>query len=173
MFRTSATTRLPPSHDFLFHIMSHLRSIRALRSSTFSSSIASRFHCRRFFSSNPNHVNPKATQKIRSRLVRLNSKLPSWLHRYTSPLINAPLTHISAFLFLHELTAIVPLFALAGTFHYAQWLPPYISEGKWVSDGVEKFGGYFRRKGWLGDEEKARRYRWWGRGEGGLRVVVE
>lgn len=41
-----------------------------------------------------------------------------------------------------------------------------------MSEGVEKFGNYFRRKGWLGEEEGVRG-RWWGRGEGGVRVVVE
>lgn len=148
-------------------------SLVGLRSPIFSPSISLRFSCRRFFSSNPDPVGPEAIHKVRSRLLRLNSKLPSSLQRYTSSLIHAPLTHISAFLFLHELTAVVPLLSLTGIFHYAQWLPPYISEGKWVSDGVEKFGGYFRRKGWLGNEEKARRYKWWDRGEGGLKVVVE
>lgn len=67
----------------------------------------------------------------------------------------------------------VPLFGLAATFHYTQWMPPFISEGKWVSDGVEKFGNYFRKKGWLGEEGKAKRFKWWGRGEGGTRIVVE
>jgi hypothetical protein len=51
-------------------------------------------------------------------------------------------------------------------------MPPFISEGKWVSDGVEKFGGHFRKKGWLGDEGRGR-WKWWGRGEGGVRIVVE
>ena len=51
-------------------------------------------------------------------------------------------------------------------------MPVWISEGKWVSDGVEKFGRWGRRRGWLG-QEGDRRERWWGRGEGGLRVVVE
>ena len=146
---------------------------RALRSTIASPSIHLRFNCRRFFSVRPDHVNSEAARKTRSRLTRLTSRLPRFLQRYTSPLISAPLTHISAFLLLHELTAIVPLFTLAGIFHYTQWLPPYISEGKWISNGVEKFGNYFRRKGWLGDEEYARRHRWWGRGEGGVRVVVE
>lgn len=98
--------------------------------------------------------------------------MPRFLQRYTTPLRNAPLSSIIAFLLLHELTAIVPLFGLAATFHYSHWLPPYISEGRYVSEGVEKFGNYFRRKGWLGEEEGVRG-RWWGRGEGGVRVVVE
>lgn len=111
-------------------------------------------------------------QKTWSRVERVTSKLPKFLQRYTAPLVNAPLTHISAFLVLHEVTAVVPILGFAAIFHYTNWLPPYISEGKWVNDGVQKFGNYFRRKGWLGSEE-TRRSRWWGKGEGGLRVVIE
>ena len=127
---------------------------------------------RRPFSVKPDDLKPEASEKTRSRVVRITSRLPKFLQRYTTPLINAPLTHISAFLLLHELTAVVPLFGLAATFHHTNWMPPFISEGKWVSDGMEKFGSYFRKKGWLG-EEKARKYKWWGRGEGGTRIVVE
>lgn len=125
------------------------------------------------FSTKPDDIKPEASQKTRSRIVRITSRLPKFLQGYTTSLINAPLTHISAFLLLHELTAVVPLFGLAATFHYTKWMPPFIGEGKWVSDGVEKFGSYFRKKGWLGEEGKARRYKWWGRGEGGTRIVVE
>lgn len=47
-----------------------------------------------------------------------------------------------------------------------------------MAEGVEKFGRYFRRKGWLGAEVDeyggaARRGKWWGRGEGGVRILVE
>ena len=62
-------------------------------------------------------------------------------------------------------------------------MPPFISEGKWVADGVEKFGNWFRKKGWIGDVpavsedgEEGKRGRtgvWWSRGEGSVRVVVE
>ena len=124
---------------------------------------------RRLYSSNPD---PNVSQKTRSRAERITSRLPKFLQKYTTPLINAPLTHITAFLVLHELTAVVPLLGLAGVFHYTNWLPPYISEGKWVTDGVKKFGNYFRRKGWLGHDASSR-YKWWGRGEGGVRIVVE
>lgn len=127
---------------------------------------------RRLYSSNPTRLNPDSSQKARSRVERITSRLPKFLHRYTTPLFNAPLTHISAFLLLHELTAVVPLLGLAGIFHYTQWLPPFISEGKWVCDGVEKFGNYFRKKGWL-RHDQATEYKWWERGEGGVRVVVE
>jgi len=98
--------------------------------------------------------------------------VPRFLSKYTTAVRHAPITHITSFLLLHELTAILPIFALAGFFHYSRWMPPFIGEGRWVSDGVEKFGNYFRRKGWLGNEKK-RRYKWWGRGEGTTRIVVE
>ena len=120
----------------------------------------------------PGKSDLNSQQKTRSRVERVTSRLPKFLLRYTDPLVNAPLTHISAFLVLHEVTAVVPILGLATIFHYTNWLPPYISEGQWVNDGVQKFGDYFRKKGWLG-HEKTRRFRWWGKGEGGLRVVVE
>lgn len=137
------------------------RSAHALRG--FTRSPRWRFHS--------SHPEPPAS-RTRSRIERITSRLPRFLQKYTTPLVKAPLTHITAFLVLHELTAVVPLLGLAGIFHYTKWLPPYISEGRWVSDGVEKFGNYFRKKGWLGRDASSR-YRWWGRGEGGVRIVVE
>ncbi|KAI9834578.1 MAG: hypothetical protein M1819_002954 [Sarea resinae] len=137
---------------------------------------------RRLFSTKPDDVHPSAARQAQSRLDRILARLPRFLHRYTNPLRTAPLTHITSFLLLHELTAIIPLFGLAAAFHYTNYLPPYISEGRWVSDGVEKFGNYFRRKGWIEEEgdvgedgKKKRGFRgkWWGRGEGGVRIVVE
>ena len=127
---------------------------------------------RRPYSSSPDRIKLDASQKARSRFERVTSRLPKFLRTCTTPLVHAPLTHVSAFLLLHEVTAVLPLLGLAGVFHYTQWMPPYISEGKWVSDGVEKFGNYFRKKGWLGHDQ-ASRYKWWGRGEGGVRIVVE
>lgn len=129
-------------------------------------------HRRYLFNKPVDHAS-ETSGKTRSRVEKINSRLPRFLQQYTKPLITAPVTHISAFLLLHELTAVVPLLGLAGIFHYTRWLPPYISEAKWVSTGVEKFGRYFRRKGWLGEEGVARRDRYWGLSEKGVRVVVE
>lgn len=116
-----------------------------------------------------------STQPQPSHLARIEARLPRFLHRHTTPLRNAPISHITAFLLLHELTAIVPLFGLAAAFHYFNWLPPFLAEGRWVKDGTEKFGRYLRRKGWIEDEarEGAQSGKWYGRGEGGVRVVVE
>lgn len=81
-------------------------------------------------------------------------------------------------------------------FHYFDWLPPFIAEGAIAKAGVERFGKYLRKKGWIHDEdaagaidvaagevgvgEDAKKGRlrggagkWWGRGEGGVRLAVE
>ena len=88
-----------------------------------------------------------------SRLDRLLNRLPRFLHPYTTNLRSAPVSHIIAFLILHELTAIIPLFGLTALFHYADWIPGVggsVGEEGYVSEGVERFGRYFRRKGWFG-----------------------
>ncbi|PSN74530.1 hypothetical protein BS50DRAFT_567353 [Corynespora cassiicola Philippines] len=118
------------------------------------------------------------------RIERFNRRLPRFLHKYTNALATAPLSHITSFLILHEITAIVPLLGLAATFHYTHWLPPWFAEGTWVLQGVERFGKYFKRKGWIRSDEASeaerevqvemrRRDHAWNIGEGGVRLVVE
>jgi hypothetical protein len=94
-----------------------------------------------------------------SRVDRINRRLPKFLHKHTRALGTAPLSHITSFLILHELTAIIPLFSLAAYFHYTHWLPSWFAEGAFVLSGVERFGRYFRRKGWIrsGEAEEAQR----------------
>jgi hypothetical protein len=73
------------------------------------------------------------------------------------------LTHVVAFLTLHEITAVVPLLGLFGLFHYTDFVPiGYMTEhyGAYVKEGLRRFERYFRRKGWFGfgeegDGEKA------------------
>ena len=115
------------------------------------------------------NANDAATQ--RSRIERLESRLPRFLQRVVTPVRNAPVSHITSFLILHEITAVVPLVGLTAAFHYFNWLPPYISELKWFKEGTEKFGKYLRKKGWIKQEKKTGR--WFGRGESGVRIVVE
>lgn len=62
---------------------------------------------------------------------------------------------MTAFLILHELTAIVPLLALFGLFHYYADVGPIEAwmrghYGAYVSQGTERFERYFRRKRWFG-----------------------
>ncbi|KAK3308763.1 uncharacterized protein B0T15DRAFT_382743, partial [Chaetomium strumarium] len=96
------------------------------------------------------------------RVERILSRLPRPLQRYATRLRGAPLTHVAAFLVLHEITAVVPLLGLFGLFHYAvagahlpvEWLMR--NYGGYVEEGVSRFERYFRRKGWFGfgeDEE--------------------
>lgn len=106
-----------------------------------------------------------------SRISRIESRLPRFLSRIVTPLRAAPLSHISAFLILHEITAVVPIFGLTTYFHYYNWLPPYISEWKWVSEYTVKLGNYLRKRGWINEEKRSGR--WFGRGETGTRIVVE
>ena len=105
------------------------------------------------------------------RVARIESRLPRFLQRIVTPLRNAPVSHVTAFVILHEITAVVPLFGLAAVFHYSNWLPPYISEGKWVQEGTEKFGKWLKKRGLITAEKSSGK--WWGRGEGGMRIVIE
>ncbi|CAK7268578.1 hypothetical protein SEPCBS119000_003132 [Sporothrix epigloea] len=106
----------------------------------------------RSYSTEPPH-SPSPT----SRAQRILSRLPPSMQKYTRQLKNAPVSHIAAFLILHELTAIVPLIGLFGLFHYAAGsgrLVPldYMMQhyGGQVADGVRRFEKYFRRKEWFG-----------------------
>ncbi|KAJ4346432.1 uncharacterized protein N0V89_010361 [Didymosphaeria variabile] len=125
---------------------------------------------------------PPIAPNSQSRIERFNRRLPKFLHKYTNALGSAPVSHITAFLILHEITAIVPLLGLAATFHYTHWLPGWFTEGAWALQGVERFGKYFKRKGWIRSEEASEaelevemrtRDKAWDIGEGGVRLVVE
>ncbi|KAK5941098.1 hypothetical protein PMZ80_006375 [Knufia obscura] len=139
---------------------------------------------------------PSTASATVSHFDRFIARTPTnFLRTRLQVLKNAPLTTITSFLLLHEITAVVPLFGLAGAFHYYQWLPPFFAEGTWVLKGVTLFGNYFRRKGWISSSDAAsaksaaeqghaenveRRStkkdvigKWWNRGEGGTRWVIE
>lgn len=117
---------------------------------------------------------------------------------YAGRLRSAPLSHVVAFLVLHELTAVVPLLGLFGLFHYggASAAPiGYMMEhyGAYVREGAARFERYFTRKGWFGfgredgDGEAAARgirgnddgegdaavMRRWEGSDGKYRIVVE
>ncbi|KAK4137506.1 hypothetical protein BT67DRAFT_363388, partial [Trichocladium antarcticum] len=131
-----------------------------------------------------------------SRIDRVLSRLPPRLRKYTARLRGAPVTHVAAFLVLHEVTAVVPLLGLFGLFHYTEHVPvAYMLAhyGGYVREGVGRFERWFRRRGWFGfgeggggggggGEEKKRGNRGQGEDEGVMelwerdpryRVVVE
>ncbi|KAE8380828.1 hypothetical protein BDV26DRAFT_290090 [Aspergillus bertholletiae] len=103
--------------------------------------------CRRRFSTPPASPTPKDST---SRLRKLNDRLPSFLRVYTTPLLGAPGTHITSFLILHEITAIIPLFGLVTAFHYGNWLPDLTSSNAF-EEGTRRFGRWLRKRGWVED----------------------
>ena len=79
------------------------------------------------------------------------------MQRYTARLRGAPVSHVAAFLILHEITAVVPLLGLFGLFHYTNLVPiDYMMGhyGGYVSEGARRFEKYFRRKGYFGFGEE-------------------
>ncbi|RAH73742.1 uncharacterized protein BO66DRAFT_288654, partial [Aspergillus aculeatinus CBS 121060] len=91
---------------------------------------------------------PAAPKDLRARLQRFNDRLPPFLRTYTTPLLGAPATHVTSFLILHELTAIVPLFGLAAAFHYGNWLPD-LTASESFQQGTQRFQRWLRKKGWV------------------------
>lgn len=121
----------------------------------------------RSFSSTPPPGPSKDTisvSRTQSRLRRLNDRLPRFLRAYTTPLLGAPVTHITSFLILHEITAVVPLFGLVAAFHYGSnnntWISLSLPDrggggsfGTAFDEGVSRFGRWLRKKGWVGEED--------------------
>ncbi|POS80596.1 hypothetical protein DHEL01_v201017 [Diaporthe helianthi] len=100
-----------------------------------------------------------AASKQQSRADRILSRLPRSMQGYAGRLRSAPLSHVVAFLVLHEITAVVPLLGLFGLFHYggASAAPiGYMMEhyGDYMRDGTARFERYFTRKGWFGFGEE-------------------
>ncbi|KAJ5469947.1 hypothetical protein N7530_007304 [Penicillium desertorum] len=101
----------------------------------------------------PSQISPNGT---RSRLRRFNDRLPRFLRTYTTPLFGAPVTHITSFLILHEMTAILPLFGLVGAFHYGTWMPDLASqtsETNAFDEGAARFGRWLKKKGWVDESD--------------------
>jgi Hypothetical protein FLILHELTA len=148
---------------------------------------------RRFASEGPSKPRlppkPPFQERTRQRLDSWITRSPRFFKPTLSALRDAPASYIVSFAILHELTAVIPLAGLFWYFHHYRWLPPYFAEGKWAVEGVEKFGRYFRRKGWITEQEEAKveedtrtgrakqvqkRVSWfWDNGEHTSRVVVE
>ncbi|KAI1214753.1 uncharacterized protein F4807DRAFT_466230 [Annulohypoxylon truncatum] len=119
----------------------------------------------RFQSSKPHNPTPSSspsssssssaqkTQRARLILDRASRFVPRRLHPYLQRLRTAPFSHVAAFLALHELTALAPLFGLAYLFHSADWVPTAWVFGPWAAwaeEGLSRYMGYFRKKGWFG-----------------------
>lgn len=99
---------------------------------------------------------PSGKSSPESRFSRLVSRSPKFLQPWLAPIVNAPASHIVSFIVLHELTAVIPVAGLAAVFHTTGWLPSWFGEGKWVKEGLEKYGRYARKKGWVTDVQEKR-----------------
>ncbi|KAJ5563005.1 hypothetical protein N7535_002549 [Penicillium sp. DV-2018c] len=116
---------------------------------------------RRTISTPPSPSQPPKTSQTnpndsRSRLRRFNDRLPRFLRTYTTPLLGAPVTHITSFLILHEITAILPLFGLVAAFHYGAWMPNLASEtgeANAFDEGAARFGRWLKKKGWVNEDD--------------------
>ncbi|KAI1818180.1 hypothetical protein GGS20DRAFT_393900 [Poronia punctata] len=92
----------------------------------------------------------KRTDRILTRASRF---LPHRLRTSLQNLRSAPLSHIGAFLILHEITAVLPIFGLTYLFHAMDWVPTSWVLGPWAAwaeDGLKKYVPYFRKKKWFG-----------------------
>ena len=69
------------------------------------------------------------------------ARLPRALRPYAKHFTNSPGSHITAFLLLHEITAIVPFAGIFAFLHFSEYTPPGLP-GEWIQQGVEKWGSY-------------------------------
>lgn len=117
--------------------------------------------CPRRYLSTPPSPQPgrsaaSSSKDVRSKLRMSNDRLPRFLRKFTTPLLGAPVTHVTSFLILHEITAILPLFGLVGAFHYGNWMPDLSSssdEGNAFDEGTARFGRWLRKKGWVEESD--------------------
>lgn len=71
------------------------------------------------------------------------------------------MSHVAAFLVLHEVTAIVPLVAFFAVLHWGaerlpldEWIGRAGKLGEWVEEGKVRGERFLRRRGWLKEDEK-------------------
>ncbi|TGJ79527.1 hypothetical protein E0Z10_g9234 [Xylaria hypoxylon] len=106
--------------------------------------------------SNPNSTTPK-THRISQILTSASRFLPKRLQTSLQNLRSAPISHVGAFLILHEITAILPIFGLTYAFYAFDWVPTSWVLGPfagWAEDGLKKYAPYFRKKHWFGLKDK-------------------
>ena len=123
----------------------------------FRSQVAQKLPSRRALTTPPNlSPAPPPPKDARTRLRQFNDRLPKFLRTYTTPLLGAPVTHVTSFLILHEITAVVPLFGLVAAFHYGTWMPDLSSgseEHNAFDEGATRFGRWLKKKGWVDESD--------------------
>ncbi|TGZ84243.1 hypothetical protein EX30DRAFT_338786 [Ascodesmis nigricans] len=64
------------------------------------------------------------------------SRLPARLQPYAQRFKDQPASHITAFLVLHEVTAIVPLLGLVGLFRVTDYSPTKLVKNEWLEGSL-------------------------------------
>ncbi|KAF3912841.1 hypothetical protein AA313_de0203589 [Arthrobotrys entomopaga] len=83
-----------------------------------------------------------------SRVDRIVSKLPIFIRPYATTVLSRPGSHLTSFLILHELTAVIPLFAFFYIFNSTGWNPADLLPQQWIEQGYARFKRYIEKKGW-------------------------
>ncbi|GAW12508.1 hypothetical protein ANO14919_018780 [Xylariales sp. No.14919] len=107
-------------------------------------------------SSNSTSTAPQ-TDRISRILTGASRFLPKRLQTPLQNLRSAPLSHVGAFLVLHEITAVLPIFGLTYAFYALDWVPTSWVLGPfaaWAEDGLKKYVPYFRKKHWFGLQDR-------------------
>jgi hypothetical protein len=88
-------------------------------------------------------------------------KVPPKLSRYAALFAGKPVSYLTSFLILHELTAILPVGGIFWYIHATSWTPPGISQ-EFVKQKMESLQRWSDKKGYG-----------WFRGDQGARVLLE
>ncbi|KAI0205249.1 hypothetical protein F4808DRAFT_411039 [Astrocystis sublimbata] len=127
-------------------------------------SLRPRIRNRRYQSTKPPNLNPTnpssstiktpPSSRVSQILARASRYLPQRLNTALQDLRSAPVSHIVAFLALHEITAIVPVVGIAYAFYTLDYMP-----ARWLvsEEGLKKWTSYFRKKRWFGLEPEGER----------------
>ncbi|ORY71518.1 uncharacterized protein BCR38DRAFT_331109 [Pseudomassariella vexata] len=131
-----------------------------LTTSSFLRHIQRNSRTRRFKSSKP-PTDPNPTPITEGQtsapqnpaLDRSQRLIPRRLQPYASRFKSAPVSHVTAFLILHELTAIIPVVGLTSLFYYMDIVPVDYVFGPWAAyaqEALNKQIKWLKKKGWLG-----------------------
>lgn len=72
---------------------------------------------------------------------------PKFMAKYAAKIGGAPMSHLTSFLLIHELTAIVPLFGIWGAFYYLDYVP--LGMPDWlIENGSEFIRKMAQRNNW-------------------------
>lgn len=96
----------------------------------------------------PTHPEKTAVEeKHAKQQQRAFNLIPKFMRNYTSRIAKAPLSHVTSFLIVHELSAIVPLFGVWAGLYYFDYVPLGIPDFV-VQNGAQFIRNFAERQGW-------------------------